>query len=47
MSDSVPPHRRQPTRLHHPWDSEEGAKSKTINEQSNKSERELQNNPDI
>ena len=21
MSDSVPPHRRQPTRLHHPWDS--------------------------
>ena len=21
MSDSVQPHRRQPTRLHHPWDS--------------------------
>ena len=21
MSDSVPPHRRGPTRLHHPWDS--------------------------
>ena len=21
MSDSVRPHRRQPTRLHHPWDS--------------------------